>query len=349
MIHRICGDRIQERGENHQTLRPDVKKSHEDVLWMFIEQSEPLSESEVDDIVEMDMEEDLEANLRRAVDGLCRVLEIPRPGEDKIGEAVSIARNYAYRPTGRELSKAEKETGKSKKKKEGPTPRYFGILPEIDLKPVVEGALSVVNNDHPASKVYKTIQSKNRVTSRPHITIVHSKSLPDEQQLWDNAMALHLASSPPIFRFRVDYLICNERVMALSIADIGIFVEEDDGKNENTDLDDLNKRVMALSIADNGTLVEKKGEGDGKIENKDLDDLATPFLETILPLCFRLHITVGTADRDYNPFEARKLVQDWRLAGAEEGIKQDDEGRLKWAAVKVGTLWSRGRVKGLVS
>jgi hypothetical protein len=34
-IHRICGDRVQQHGDNYQTLRADCK-SHEEVIWMFI-------------------------------------------------------------------------------------------------------------------------------------------------------------------------------------------------------------------------------------------------------------------------------------------------------------------------
>lgn len=319
MVHRICSDRVQDRGENHQSLRADTKKSHEDVLWMFIDKSEELSEAEVDDIIEMDVEEDLEANLRRAIDGLCRVLEIPRPEEEKIGEAVAIARNYAYRPTEKELAKEREAKGGGKKKEEHKQPRYFAILPEIDLKQIVEDALSSLSKENPASKLYQIMKSKNRLASRPHITIVHSKSLPDEQQLWDNATALHLAPLPPAFRFKLDSLVCNNRVMALSITEI----------IENTDAEDGGFENMTQ----------------GNKEN----DLAAPFLKTLLPIRFKLHITVGTADRDINPFEARQLVEEWRRAGAEEGVKQDKDGQLKWAAVKLNDLWSCGRVKGLMS
>ncbi|GJJ07053.1 hypothetical protein Clacol_001252 [Clathrus columnatus] len=310
MIHRTCSDRVQIRGENHQSLRADEKKSHEEVLWMFIDKSEPLSESEVDDIIEMDIEEDLEANLMRAVEGLCRILEIPRPSEEKLGEALALATNYAYRPTKQEVTKAKKEKEVEKEKK-GDTklPRYFGILPEIDLKQVIDGAISSMDTENPATKLYKVINSKNRIASRPHITIVHSKSLPAEQPLWDSAMVLHRASSPPTFKFKIDYLVCNERVMALSVVDM----------NRDTTQD---------------------GEEDSSV---------TPFFKALTPFFNRLHITVGTADRDINPLEAKYLIEEWRRAGANEGVHRDENGRLKWAAFKLHNTWGRGRVKGLLS
>lgn len=48
-IHRICGDRVLYRGENHQTLRADKHaKEHEDDIWKFITGTQELADDEVD-------------------------------------------------------------------------------------------------------------------------------------------------------------------------------------------------------------------------------------------------------------------------------------------------------------
>ena len=61
-IHRICGDRVMDRGDNHQTLRADnVAKTHEGVIWKFINSTEELAEDEVDEVE--DEEEDGEVDV----------------------------------------------------------------------------------------------------------------------------------------------------------------------------------------------------------------------------------------------------------------------------------------------
>ena len=55
-IHRICADRVFHRGDKHQSLRADkVAKSHEEVIWQFIPNTEELSDSEVGVSVDMDL------------------------------------------------------------------------------------------------------------------------------------------------------------------------------------------------------------------------------------------------------------------------------------------------------
>jgi tRNA ligase len=57
-IHRICSDRVQQRGDNHQTLRADLSsRPHEDVIWKFIDSTEELISKEVDNVVEMELGE----------------------------------------------------------------------------------------------------------------------------------------------------------------------------------------------------------------------------------------------------------------------------------------------------
>jgi hypothetical protein len=94
-IHRICADRILARGANHQTLHGDEhSKAHESVIWQFLHTTEPLADDEADTVIEMDVREDLEHALSRAVDAVVRVLELPRPDAERVGAALAKARGY---------------------------------------------------------------------------------------------------------------------------------------------------------------------------------------------------------------------------------------------------------------
>ncbi|KAI9458131.1 tRNA ligase kinase domain-containing protein [Lactarius psammicola] len=91
--HRICASRILARGTNHQTLRADGKgKAHEGVLWQFLHTTEPLADDEADIVIEMDVREDFEHALARAVDAVVRVLGLPRPDAEHVGAALARAR-----------------------------------------------------------------------------------------------------------------------------------------------------------------------------------------------------------------------------------------------------------------
>src|SRR5258708_39039279 len=55
---------------------------------------------------------------------------------------------------------------------------------------IVEQA--VLRPDAPAEarKFWEKLKGENRYTPRPHVTIVHTKSLPAEQPLWDACVAV---------------------------------------------------------------------------------------------------------------------------------------------------------------
>lgn len=280
MIHRICGDRVQARGENHQSLRPDEHKGHEDVIWMFIEKTEALGENEVDEVIEMDIAEDLENGLSRAVDGLVRILGLERPSDERIGEALTLAKTYKPQSHADKKSPATKE-GKEKKPSETERarkpPRYFGLLPELDLNTLIVGRLAEADAPPETKKFWDELKTAGRVTQRPHITIVHSKALPKEQTLWDRCSALDRSATPPLFSLRLGHIVCDERLMALTVEDMKVLLEGD---------------------------------------KADLE-AGAEFLEN-LPQEMRkhLHITVGTRNSSINPFEASSLLEQWRNGGA---------------------------------
>ncbi|KAG6867898.1 hypothetical protein C0993_009744 [Termitomyces sp. T159_Od127] len=218
-VHRVCGDRITERGANHQTLRPDEDKGHEEVVWMFLNTREEFSESEADAVIEMEVEEDMEAAVRRAVDGCVKVLGLEPPKESKIQEAIEAIEKY--KPS------VKKSDDKKKTREQA---RYYGLLAEVDLNEVLSQKLAPMANasgvEGDAVGFWNVMKGAGRVTQRPHVTFVHRNSLPAEETLWTDCSALHAMKQPPLLRIRLGHLVWNSRVMALTVDELDAVAEE---------------------------------------------------------------------------------------------------------------------------
>jgi len=205
---------------------------------MFINTTEDLAESEVDAVVDMDMEEDLEAAVRRAVEGCVSVLGLEVPQEEKIKEALNMVKAY--------VPATKKPDGSAKwKGKEGGA-RYYGLLAEVDLDDVVGQQLKQLSSDAnqtavPAIQSWGKLKDAGRVSKRPHVTIVHKNSLPHEAALWNSCAVLHRSDKPPLFKAKLGYLLWNERVMALTVEGLEVAVEEGGAGNEF--LDGLTREV----------------------------------------------------------------------------------------------------------
>lgn len=285
-IHRVCADRIEERGDNHQSL---VAGTHEDVVWQFIKNAEELADDEVDVAVEMEWEAGLEDSLSRAVDACVRIIGVQKPTVEQFGEALAVARAYRAKVTARKSASAGQgkkaaaaEQGKKEKKER--EPRYYGLLAEVDLESVLKTRFKGADIPPVALAFWEKLLAEKRVTSRPHITIVHSKSLPEQKGLWD--LCHNLQSGPsPTFVFRLGNIVWNPRIMATT--------------------------VVEFAVAHDDVV-------DPEANKKGLDFVCQLPAE----VKDRLHITVGTRDRSVAPVEARSLVWDWKQRGcaAGEGI-----------------------------
>lgn len=279
-IHSICSGRICNRGENHQTLKADVhEKSHENVIWQFIKQTEGLEDKEVDAIIEMDINEDLEHALDRAVDGCVRILGLEKPDQEKVGLALAAVRDY-------ERTKKKKEG----KRQGGKPTRYYGFEPNVDLLKLLQPVFSAGGGADvtEGKEFFAALIEGDRITKRPHITIVHSKSTDSEsRQLWNRCSELSLSPTPSAFQFNMGSVVWNDQVMAVS-------VELQDGGDE----------VRKLFV----------DQLPQKVRNK-------------------LHITVGTANRNIGAYTAHKLMEDWRDG---QGVK----------SLQLTNVPSEGRIRG---
>jgi len=306
-IHRICAKRIAARGENHQTLRASAESSsaHEEILWRFISTSEELSESEVDEIIEMDLHEDTESAVRRAASGLSKALQLEMPSQDAIREALRVSQGYVV-PSGSKRAMTLLGKTVSREKSKG-TPRYFGITPTEEtgwpLNTIVNSALAGLADESghkQLQNLWKAMSDGGRVTDHPHITLVHQASLKsataaDVRSLWD---ACNNSMEEVHLKFRLSHLIYNSRIMAL--------------------------------VVDSDSILETSSQQPSNI------------MKSINPPTFeRLHITVGTADRDVKPVEAGELILRWR----KQNFNPDEGGVIPLAdgeflSGKVEGLWS---------
>ncbi|KAF8837968.1 hypothetical protein BDN67DRAFT_972227 [Paxillus ammoniavirescens] len=273
-IHRICGDRVFSRGDRHQSLRADKEgKLHEDVIWQFLRQAEELADNEVDATIEIDIEATLETAVARAVDGCVDILGLKRPSQEQIAEAVQVAKGYEPK-----LKKADKN-----KNKAPPAPRYFGVLPELDIEETIGTWIEEVEDDALGGKMFwRKLVLDQRLAARPHITLVHSINLPEVGELWELCIALNRMARPTLFSFNLGRLVWNDRVMAITVEDFNL-------------------------VGDPGGDADLGQEGHELISNLPEEVRNT------------LHITVGTLNADVPPFEARALVEKWQK-GERTGI-----------------------------
>ncbi|KAF9486118.1 hypothetical protein BDN70DRAFT_870217 [Pholiota conissans] len=291
-IHRICGDRILERGDKHQSLRADTTaaKSHEEVIWMFITTTEELTPSEVDEVVEMDIEENLEAAVRRAVDACVRILGVKRPAEEDIQAAIQAAQGYEPETKNLDESKVKG------KKKAAASPRFYGILPEVDLVALLDTRLAKPDVDEATRTFWEGLKADKRYAVRPHVTLVHRKSMETEKELWERCESVAGMLIPPVFKGRLGSILCNGRAMAVTFEDLGVDAEGP---------------------------VDEAASGDRKEGATFVKDIPGEVSR-------RLHITVGTKEATIEPVEAKIMVEAWRENG-----KDGDLVELKLDPVEV--------------
>lgn len=219
-VHAICGERVLTRGDKHQSLTADQEnKSHEQVIWKFISDTEELGESEVDACIDMQLEDNLEEAVARAVEGCVEIIPgLQQPTPEKIAEGIQVALGYAPKIT------KPKETPATAAKPKTDKIRYFGLAPDVQLIAALDSALG-------DDALWTHLKTTKRVATQPHVTIVHQKGLPADQALWDRCMELHrLAQAVPQFEITLGNVVWNDRIMAATVDDLKLVGAGDEGQ-----------------------------------------------------------------------------------------------------------------------
>ncbi|EIW74468.1 RNA ligase [Coniophora puteana RWD-64-598 SS2] len=332
-LHRVCGDRVLARGENHQSLRPNPENVtlHEDVIWQFIRGREELGEGELDECIDMELEEDLESALRRAVDGVVQLLDLERPSEEKMREALEAVRGYVAGEKRQEPAKS-KEKGKKKKEEGVESARYFGILPELSLASLLDPLFTSPDAPVEGTKMWEQIKQHKQVANRPHITFVHRLTRANEEKLWDACVRVASLQTPPTFWVRLGSVLWNGRVMGITVEEMGV-VEENKGEAPATTSTTAD-HAQDEEAPDAHLQTVSGPTRPGREGRRFLDGLEPEVLK-------RLHITAGTHEHGVKPIECMSMTVDWRNGRR----KEIGEFELKGPDGKGVVV--EGRVKGL--
>ncbi|KAF8594578.1 hypothetical protein BDV93DRAFT_565265 [Ceratobasidium sp. AG-I] len=79
-------------------------------------------------------------------------------------------------------------------------------------------------------KLWSQIVEGNRLSEKPHVTIVHSKEKHEAEELWEHCLALHKSPREDETSFAVvfDHVVWNEDIMALAVSKVEM--REDHGE-----------------------------------------------------------------------------------------------------------------------
>ncbi|PLW54477.1 hypothetical protein PCANC_05601 [Puccinia coronata f. sp. avenae] len=278
-LHQIAAQRIEQRGEHHQSLRPELTpgglEAHDAILWRFLKTYEEFDpdinpeDQEFGRTIRLKFADSIENNLK----DLCAELHRISPGLVAGEGTVSQSEMEAAL----ELARAYKPHIKKEMKVEGGLqhPRYFGIKLEINLLALVaellgkqDGRCDGEEEDKKrvraaGRRFFGELVSNGRITPNPHLTLVHQNQTEESEgmkRMWETCQARVLARKVDMQLQLGPMLIWNDRVMVLEA------------------------RVSAQSAGQLPT------------------DLS-PQLEST-----RYHVTVGTANESIKPVEGFNLL-----------------------------------------
>ncbi|PWN39423.1 hypothetical protein IE81DRAFT_369099 [Ceraceosorus guamensis] len=212
-VHRLCSDRITQRGDNHQSLRADPQgasgsSDHEGVLWRFLDdwqsfQAGPLDDTVADEAdlafdesIRMGVDAEEEGNLKQAFEAISQILEVrfgdaqlgPEGKSRRIHDALKRAKEYkvdVLKPARAIHSQVARSQAPSK------APRYYGISVELNsftaLKQRLARHASTSALHAEALDMLEKLHRDNRIVKTPHITLVHSSDLHKNQGAEESA------------------------------------------------------------------------------------------------------------------------------------------------------------------
>lgn len=279
---------------------------HEIVIRQFLNEFVPPEGGLFEHVIKMGLEKTVEENLKLTIEGLKVPLGLEVPSNEKIREAMeSIS---GYKPAVIKEAQGRKTV----------EPRYYGLSLEVDLEAIVQQIISAAGNasreDAASAQTFlDELVSVARVINRPHITIVHEKTVAAEKEmgeegpqtrLWNTCASFKELPSPPRFNFDLVALLWDDRVMTL--------------------------------VVDNVQPHDRAGGSDTDTRANEVETVLCSELKDVL------HVTVGTKNEDIPPYEARALVESWRRRKDGGG----GEGRVKELDV-LGMAAQSGRVLGM--
>ncbi|EIW73483.1 hypothetical protein TREMEDRAFT_20952, partial [Tremella mesenterica DSM 1558] len=281
-VLRTCSQRVIQRGDNHQTLRPDMTPSaeHEVVVGQFIRNFTLPPKDIFDLLITVPIDSSLEKTLSQIITDLRLPLNLAQPTEEDVKKAVQKAKEYRtttpFHPPATKV---------------GRPPRYYALAPEISVVNLMDQLFHFLQSEQSdvlvlAREMYQGLKDERALTVNPHITLVHEKTVADETERLGNEIGPHgrlwevckiIQGEMRMFKFRFTHLVWNDRVMALAVD----------------------------SLETEPNIKQEHGRGgEGTKEELDLPDDVRQVL----------HVTVGVKE-GASAFESRALVRKLRETG----------------------------------
>lgn len=357
-LHEIASRRVVKRGENHQSLRPELTagglQAHETILWRFIKTFEEFDnqinpeDRGFHDSIELKFGDSIESNLV----ALCARLQHLIP-DQFIGRDLSPSR------IGRALRDAEDYKPRIKKEMKIDSalqnPRYFGIkLDNVDLASLIKKSFDRLISKTKSETVteglryVEELRENHRIIPTPHITLVHENQIqepandPDHERmksLWDHCKSLVLNNQPQIRLELGPNLIWNDRVMVIEARLMEASEQLVHGSSAQS-------AIAALSDP------RPRSSARSTIPSTDRDLDREDGSENDRPTACRYHVTVGTSDKSIRPIEGLHLFNrffsnppppDHRLDHDGQRLEVDEHIRF----VDVDPIRVHGTIKGL--
>ncbi|CAG8438905.1 9679_t:CDS:2 [Scutellospora calospora] len=173
-ILKITSQRIELRGDNHQSLTPE-NPNYEGVIRSFLNDFEPLdinNDENFDHVIDLDIQKDVRTNLLHVIEELHSILNIEMPDNSNIDAAIESAINY--KPTIRKLvghkGSNQKKASKSNLPPRPRKPLYYGISLEYDFNKFLKQYFEEHSNIDP--RTFIKLSQKNRIPNEHHVTLV---------------------------------------------------------------------------------------------------------------------------------------------------------------------------------
>lgn len=235
-LQHLTSERIVKRGDNHQSLRPELTPGgvevHHLILGHFLRDFEEFDaelnpEDEfVDEVIELNCEASLMTNLETVVKKLHELSpdQFPLPTHTSLTN--SIRQIESYRTNVRKEIKVDPKLYE---------PRYFGIKINIDLRTLILQLFAEAAHTQPKPDLtlFNEFVSHKRFNTIPHLTLLHSSELSagigteDEHRLkslWNDyrtQATKNQMKSDDIEVIIGPRLVWNSRVMAIEVYEIG--------------------------------------------------------------------------------------------------------------------------------
>ncbi|CAH7682142.1 RNA ligase-domain-containing protein [Phakopsora pachyrhizi] len=180
----VSSDRIMKRGNNHQSLRPEITengfRTHESILMKFLRDfqgfDKALNREDMgfNEVIKLNFLGTVETNLKIMIDRLLKICPEEfndiKLDEKSIKNCVVEALNYKV-----ELKKEMKVDNKKKMVRF----RYFAVQPELDLRSKINQIFSSIAKDGTVMNLdlLNQLNSLNRFTFVPHITLLHTNQV----------------------------------------------------------------------------------------------------------------------------------------------------------------------------